>query len=66
MKITKRKLQQIIREELTRVLNETVGDGELSDEEAAALRGLVGDAVTDARQEKPSWLPERRSGLYQY
>ena len=31
MKITKGKLQQIIREELTRVLNEALGDGELSE-----------------------------------
>jgi|10_taG_2_1085330.scaffolds.fasta_scaffold69209_3 DNA-binding helix-hairpin-helix protein with protein kinase domain len=51
MKITKGKLQQIIQEELG-LLNEEVGDGELSPEEAEKLKSLVGDAVADASQDE--------------
>ncbi len=57
MKITAGQLRQIIKEELT-ALNERAGDGELSPEEAEALRSLVGDAVTDAQQDRPSYLPD--------
>jgi hypothetical protein len=60
MKIAASKLKQIIQEELT-ALNERAGDGELSPEEAAALRSLVGDAVTDAQQDRPSYLPDVKS-----
>ena len=55
MKITKRKLQQIIQEELG-LLNEEVGDGELSPEEAEKLKRLVGDAVADADASKDEFL----------
>ena len=51
MKIKKGRLQQIIREELTRVLNEEVGDGKLSPDEADDLSHLVKDAITDAQQD---------------
>ncbi len=57
MKITAGQLRQIIKEELT-ALNERAGDGELSPEEAEALRSLVGDAVTDSQQDRPSYLPD--------
>ena len=57
MKITAGQLRQIIKEELT-ALSERAGDGELSPEEAEALRSLVGDAVTDAQQDRPSYLPD--------
>ena len=60
MKITADQLRQIIKEELT-ALNERAGDGELSPEEAEALRSLVGDASRDALQDRPSYLPDVKS-----
>ena len=60
MKITAGQLRQIIKEELT-ALNERAGDGELSPEEAEALRSLVGDASRDALQDRPSYLPDVKS-----
>jgi len=51
MKIKRGRLQQIIREELTRVLSEEAGDGELDRDEAEKLKGLVGDAIADAQQD---------------
>ena len=60
MKITAGQLRQIIKEELTS-LSERAGDGELSPEEAEALRSLVGDASRDALQDRPSYLPDVKS-----
>ena len=60
MKITAGQLRQIIKEELTS-LSERVGDGELSPEEAEALRRLVGDASRDALGDRPSYLPDVKS-----
>ena len=60
MKITAGQLRQIIKEELTS-LSEIAGDGELSPEEAEALRSLVGDASRDALQDRPSYLPDVKS-----
>ena len=57
MKITAGQLRQIIKEELTS-LSEIAGDGELSPEEAEALRKLVGDASEDALGDPPSYLPD--------
>ena len=53
MKITKSKLRQIIREEL-RLLNEEVGDGKLSREEAEELEALTADAVSDSLEDDDS------------
>ena len=52
MKITRKQLRRIIKEELARALTEdSAGDGELSDSEARDLEALVGDAITDARSD---------------
>ena len=51
MKIKRGRLQQIIREELTRVLSEEAGDGELTRDEADTLKALAGDAIADAQQD---------------
>ena len=51
MKITRKKLRSLIKEEIGRLLEAKPGDGELEPIEADELLALTGDAVEDALED---------------
>ena len=53
MKLNRKSIRKMILSEIRLVMLEQAGDGELSPEEAAELKNLVGDAVSDAMSDGP-------------